>query len=133
MTGWITDGYPRINSQEAARLVAAVQDIHVRDAAWCHIATADALHHVDLWRGIAARVDGPKARPVLGLLATAAWIAGDGTLANLTLRTGQDDRRRRRTTACSVWSGRSSTGACRPPCGPASAPSSPPAVRKVTP
>ncbi len=85
MTGCITEGYPRINSQEAARLVGAVDDIHVRDAAWCHIAAADALEHVDLWRGIASRVDGPKARPVLGLLATAAWIGGNGTLANLTL------------------------------------------------
>ena len=85
MTGWITNGYPRINSREAARLVAAVQAIDVRDAAWCHITAADALHHVDLWRGIAVRVDGPQARPVLGLLATAAWIAGNGTLANLTL------------------------------------------------
>ena len=85
MTGWIADGYPRINSHQAARLTAAVQDIHVRDAAWCHIAAADALKHVDLWRGIAARVDGPKARPVLGLVATAAWIGGNGTLANVAL------------------------------------------------
>ncbi len=85
MNGWITDGYPRINSHQAARLTAAVQDIHVRDAAWCHITEADALHHIELWTQIAARVDGTKARPVLGLLATAAWIGGNGTLANITL------------------------------------------------
>ena len=85
MADWITNGYPRINTHEAAQLTAAVQDIHVRDAAWCHITAADALHHVNLWRDIAARVDGTRARPVLGLLATAAWIAGDGTLAGITL------------------------------------------------
>lgn len=85
MGEWITNGYPSIDENEAAELTAAVQTVDVRDTAWCHISPADARHHVNLWRHIASRVDGTIARPVIGLLAAAAWIDGNGTLANIAL------------------------------------------------
>ena len=85
MGEWTADGHPRINKHDAAELTAAVQTVDVRDTAWCHISPTDARHHVNLWRDIASRADGTIALPVLGLLATAAWISGNGTLANITL------------------------------------------------
>ena len=66
-------------------MVASVQDIEVRDAAWAAITCADAEQHIDLWRQVARLVDGPPALPVLALLGMAAWIGGQGALANMVL------------------------------------------------
>jgi hypothetical protein len=66
-------------------LVASVQNIQVRDAAWAAITCAEAERHIDLWRQVARLVGGGPALPVLGLLGMAAWIAGQGALANLVL------------------------------------------------
>ena len=124
MADWITNGYPRINTHQAAQLIAAVQDIHVRDAAWCHITAADALHHVNLWRDIAARVDGPGPGrssdcwpPPPGSPGTAPWPTSPSN--------GPRPPKEPPPTACSAWSVRSSPPVCRPPCGPASEPTSP--------
>ena len=52
---------------------------------WAAITCADADLHIDLWRQVARLVDGPPALPVLALLGMAAWIGGQGALANLVL------------------------------------------------
>ena len=65
--------------------MASVQDIEVRDAAWAAITCADAQRHIDLWRQVARLVDGPPALPILALLGMAAWIGGQGALANMVL------------------------------------------------
>ena len=70
---------------EAVKLVASVQDIEVRDVAWAAITGADTDQHIDLWRQVARLVDGLPALPVLGLLGMAAWIGGQGALANMVL------------------------------------------------
>jgi hypothetical protein len=46
---------------------------------------ADAEQHIDLWRLVARLVDGRPALPVLALLGMAAWIGGQGALANMVL------------------------------------------------
>ena len=89
MISWLTersrDGWPLPSRDELITLIASVQEIDVRDAAWLSISRADAHQHLVLWRQAAALVDGPAALPVLGLLGMAAWIDSQGALANLVL------------------------------------------------
>jgi hypothetical protein len=82
-------GWPPTSDQDLLLLIASVQDIDVRDAAWACISTAEAQRHVDLWRQAATRVNGPLALPVLGLLGIADGIAGQGGLANVVLERAQ--------------------------------------------
>jgi hypothetical protein len=96
LTAWLarwtqTSPGRELDGADAAMLVASVQEIQVRDAAWAAITCADAEQHIDLWRQVARLVDGPNALPVLALLGMAAWIGGQGALANLVLdRANQD-------------------------------------------
>ena len=86
LDGWTSASPGReVDVVEAAALVASVQDIEVRDTAWAVMTCADADVHIDLWRQIVQLVDGPPALPILGLLGMAAWIDGQGALANLVL------------------------------------------------
>ncbi len=66
---------------EAARLLLAVADPRVRDAAWAGITRADARRHVELWSGLVRRCPDDLLPHAAGVLAFAAWLAGDGALA----------------------------------------------------
>jgi hypothetical protein len=65
----------------AARLLDAVTDPSVRDAAWCHIRRDDARQHVELWSDLVRRSPEGLVAHAAGVLAFAAWVAGDGALA----------------------------------------------------
>jgi hypothetical protein len=85
---------------QAAALVACVQDLQVRDAAWAAITCNDAEQHIDLWRQVARLVDGPNALPVLALLGMAAWI-GHRVPSRIWCSTEQLKARATPTTPCS--------------------------------
>ena len=78
-------GWPWLSDDDLLQLVASVQRIDVRDAAWAAMTRATASSHADLWRQAATVVDGPYALPVLALLAMAGWISGNGALSNVAL------------------------------------------------
>lgn len=66
---------------EAARLLLAVADPQVRDAAWAGIPRAAARGHVELWSSLVRRCPDDLLPHAAGVLAFAAWLAGDGALA----------------------------------------------------
>ena len=82
-----------ITTPDAAWLVSLVQTIEVRDAALMLISRHTAGQHVEAWRQVAALTpDIPAALPALAVLGMAAWIAGQGALANVTAeRAGRID------------------------------------------
>lgn len=67
--------------EDAARLLVAVADPQVRDAAWARIPRADARRHVELWSGLVRRCPADLLLHAAGVLGFAAWLAGDGALA----------------------------------------------------
>ena len=67
--------------EEVARLLVAVADPHVRDAAWARIPRAEARRHVELWSGLVRRCPDDLLPHAAGVLGFAAWLAGDGALA----------------------------------------------------
>jgi hypothetical protein len=70
-----------LSDAEVARLSVWLRHVHVRDAAWCMLDPARPDPHVDLWRQVTRRaVPGHTAAPA-SLLAFAAWVAGNGALA----------------------------------------------------
>ncbi|GAA4157668.1 DUF4192 domain-containing protein [Actinomadura keratinilytica] len=98
----VTDGIPlvaelaeRVRAQgpapsdsEVARLGVLLTCLRVRDEAWIRIDGDDRsvlLRHVDFWRDVLRRVEEPYAAAPAGLLAYAAYISGDGALANVAL------------------------------------------------
>jgi len=77
---FLADGV-RLSTEEVARLVSVAACASVRDAASSLVTRVDARRHVDLWRDVVRRTPvGLRAEPA-GLLAFAAWLAGDGALA----------------------------------------------------
>lgn len=66
---------------ESARLLLAVADPQVRDAAWAGIGREAARRHVELWSGLVRRCPEDLVPHAAGVLAFAAWLAGDGALA----------------------------------------------------
>jgi hypothetical protein len=77
---------PWLTSTVAARLVVGLTDTAVRDAAW---AWTNEIHQCgpagELWRQLARRAEEPYNAPPLFLTAWAAWRAGLGPLAVVTL------------------------------------------------
>lgn len=69
------------DTEEVARIVAAVRDITLRDAAWSLVTREDASRHIDLWRAVLRRCPSAWAAPPAALLAFAAWLGGQGALA----------------------------------------------------
>jgi len=67
--------------EEAARLLLAVADPHVRDAAWARILRSEARRHAELWSGLVRRCPDDLLPHAAGVLGFAAWLAGDGALA----------------------------------------------------
>ena len=73
-----------ITTPDAAWLVSLVQPIEVRDAALVMVTRETAAQHVEAWRQVVALTpDTPAALPALAVLGMAAWIAGQGALANV--------------------------------------------------
>lgn len=66
---------------ESARLLVAISDPEVRDAAWAGIRRAEARRHVELWSALVRRCPADLLPHAAGVLGIAAWLAGDGALA----------------------------------------------------
>lgn len=66
---------------EAARLLRALTDSRLRDAAWASLTRATAQAHVDLWLDLLRRTPTAYVPPVASLLGIAAWQSGHGALA----------------------------------------------------
>jgi hypothetical protein len=64
-----------------ARVLRAVADPDVRDLVWCEIDRDEAERHASFWREVVRRSPERLVSPAAGLLAFAAWLAGDGALA----------------------------------------------------
>jgi Domain of unknown function (DUF4192) len=64
-----------------ARFLRAVANRDVRDLVWCDITRENAEAHVALWREVVRRSPETLVAPAAGLLAFAAWLAGDGALS----------------------------------------------------
>jgi hypothetical protein len=64
-----------------ARFLRALASRDVRDLVWCDITQDNAEGHVNLWRELVRRSPEALVAPAAGLLAFAAWLAGDGALA----------------------------------------------------
>jgi hypothetical protein len=64
-----------------ARFLRALANRDVRDLVWCDISRQNAEGHVSLWREVVRRSPETLVAPAAGLLAFAAWLAGDGALA----------------------------------------------------
>jgi hypothetical protein len=67
--------------ETAARVLRAVAHQDLRDLVWCEMTRDSAPDHVVLWRDLVRRAPEPLAGPAAGVLAFAAWLAGDGALA----------------------------------------------------
>lgn len=70
---------------DAAFLAGRVQLGIPRDAALREIDRDQAQSHMTLWQGVAGMTPDDFAAPVLGLLGIAAWVAGNGALANVAI------------------------------------------------
>jgi hypothetical protein len=66
---------------DAARLIVLVSFEAVREVVWAPMTRSQADAHVELWRGLVRRAPADLLAGVSGLLAFAAWLAGDGALA----------------------------------------------------
>lgn len=73
----------------AARLLLSVSDPSVRDAAWAGMSRATARRHVELWSDLVRRCPDDLVPHAAGVLAFAAWLAGDGALAWCAVDRGQ--------------------------------------------
>ena len=70
-----------LTASDAGRLLALVGVVETRDVAWAEIDRPTAARHVDLWQGLVRRCPEDLLPGACGLLAFAAWQAGDGALA----------------------------------------------------
>jgi hypothetical protein len=85
---WLAKGVTRqlhgaapFSAAEVARALRAVARQEVRDVVWCAITREEAAAHVRVWRDVVRRSPEELVAPAAGLLAFAAWLAGDGALA----------------------------------------------------
>jgi len=74
---------------ELTELAALVFEGDTRERVWDHFSQPLALQHLGLWRAVVAVVDRAGAVAPLGLLAMAAWLAGEGALATCCIQRGQ--------------------------------------------
>ena len=78
--GFLKSGTP-LTAPVAGRLLVLVSFDALREVAWAEMTRADAHLHVELWRDLTRRAPEDLRTGVGGLLAFAAWLAGDGALA----------------------------------------------------
>ena len=76
----VTEG-SSVPDADAARLLRALSDPSLLDAAWSSLTREHAQRHVDLWRDLLRRTPTPYLPPVAALLGLAAWQGGQGALA----------------------------------------------------
>ncbi len=70
-----------LDAETVARILRALRNRDVRDLVWADVTKGRAEPHVALWREIVRRSPETAVAPAAGLLAFAAWLAGDGALA----------------------------------------------------
>jgi Domain of unknown function (DUF4192) len=75
------DGGTSPDDGEVARLLRGILDVRVRDAAWSPLCRERAREHVEFWTDVVRRAPDPLVPAPAGLLAFAAWQAGQGALA----------------------------------------------------
>ncbi|MFD0850836.1 DUF4192 domain-containing protein, partial [Actinomadura adrarensis] len=78
-------GRPRPNDNEVAWLGILLTSLRIRDEAWIRIDHDDPSEDIAFWRDFVRRVDPQHADAPACLLAYAAYIAGNGGLANMAL------------------------------------------------
>lgn len=76
----------RLTDREAADLIIALTDIHVRDEAWIRGLDLDPHQQIGLWADLTRRAIGPHAAAPAALLAFHAYLNGNGPLALLAAR-----------------------------------------------
>jgi len=74
-----------LSENDAARLLADVQDIGLRDHAWSGITRAEALDHGELWKDLLTRAPQGTEAPAASLAAFSFWVSGDGMSARASL------------------------------------------------
>ncbi|MEI2712870.1 MAG: DUF4192 domain-containing protein [Nocardioides sp.] len=67
--------------EEVARLLLALRDLRIRDAALVRLTRADARDQVDFWRHVATSAPPEVRAAPAALTGFAAWLNGDGALA----------------------------------------------------
>ena len=75
--GFIATGRP-LPSTDAARLIADVQTVRLRDHAFMAMAREEAGAHAALWKDLLTRCPEEPRTPVASLAAFGAWLRGDG-------------------------------------------------------
>ncbi|RNL64914.1 DUF4192 domain-containing protein [Nocardioides marmoriginsengisoli] len=84
-----------IEAGDAARVLVLLSFEALREIGWAPMTRATAREHVELWRGLLRRAPVDLRPGVGGLLAFAAWLAGDGALSwcaiDRTLEVDADD------------------------------------------
>lgn len=74
-----------LSDPDAARLLADIQDVGLRDLAWAGIVRADAARHGEFWKDLLTRAPDGLQAPAASLAAFSYWIAGDGMSARAAL------------------------------------------------
>lgn len=77
--------FPRMDVGDAAQLAVLAQHGKAREAALLSITREDAREHLALWRTVVNTVPDYAAEAPLFLTGMAAWVAGEGALAAITL------------------------------------------------
>jgi hypothetical protein len=80
ISAFVGDQVP-LSDDEAARMLADMQDTTLRDAAWTTMRQPDADMHVGLWTDLTRRAPTEVKTPAASLLAFASWLNGDGARA----------------------------------------------------
>ncbi|KQT89236.1 hypothetical protein ASG49_15700 [Marmoricola sp. Leaf446] len=70
-----------MSAADAGRVLALVGVAEVRDVALAEVERSNAQHHVEVWRALVRRCPESLLPGACGVLALAAWQAGDGALA----------------------------------------------------
>ena len=81
----------RPGDDDVAWLGVLLTNLRVRDEAWVRIDEDDPDDDIDFWRDVLRRVDESYATAPACLLAYAAYVGGDGGLANLALERADPD------------------------------------------
>jgi len=68
-------------AEVAARLLTAITEPGVRDAAWTSVPRSAARDHVRFWEAMVRRAPDDVVAHAAAVLALCAWVAGDGALA----------------------------------------------------
>ena len=91
--GFIATGRP-VSASDAARLIADVQIVRLRDHAAMAMTREDASAHAALWKDVLVRCPEESRTPVACLAGFGAWLQGDGMGARLALERVTDPTNR---------------------------------------